>query len=389
LPDEAIFTLEIEIASPALAAGASVAALIAMTYERRLCKHPVQTFEVWKTSEVFRYEATQSRYPARRLLRRPGLPDLPGQDRRYARLHDHRRLATTNPCGNVQYHFLTILLIGYKISELEVEMTANNPFPNEKPPVIFVPGGIMPAELAYGPLLGVIGDQIRPYPKELEVYATDQPPANYGLEVEVEGIRRVADAAGLERFHLVGYSAGGASSLAFTAKYPERLNSLALIEPALIGDHVPEDAHDWADMERLIMLPPADRMAAFLHWQMLPGVQPPALPIPAGPAPAWMEKRPAGLEAFIRAFDAYKLDQERFRLLDGPVYYAFGSLSTRLYARAAKRLLKLFPDFQVEEYAGRSHLDPPHRAEAERFGRALTALWKRAEEVSTAGKQRY
>jgi pimeloyl-ACP methyl ester carboxylesterase len=265
-------------------------------------------------------------------------------------------------------------------------MTGDHPLPNEKPAVIFVPGGIMPAELAYGPLLEVIGGQIRAYPKELEVYAADQPPADYGLALEVEGIRRVADAAGLERFHLVGYSAGGASSLAFTAKYPERLKSLALIEPAWIGDHVLEDAQDWAAVERLITLPPAERMTAFMHWQMLPGVQPPALPIPAGPPPGWMAKRPAGLEAFIRAFDTYHLEQDRFRLLDKPVYYALGSLSTRLYARAAKRLARLFPDFQVEEYAGCSHLDPPHRSEAERFGRAMLALWMRAEEASPAKK---
>ena len=197
----------------------------------------------------------------------------------------------------------------------------------------------------------------------------------------------MADAAGLERFHLVGFSAGGASSLAFTAKYPERLNSLALIEPAWIGDHVPEDAQDWAEMDRLITLPPDERMTAFLHWQMLPGVQPPALPIPAGPPPAWMAKRPAGLEAISQAFNTYDLDQERFRLMDRPVYYALGSLSTRLYGRAAKRLSLLFPDFRVEEYAGRSHLDPPHRAEPERFGRAMLALWERAEESSPAGKQ--
>ena len=138
-------------------------------------------------------------------------------------------------------------------------MASKNPDANEKPAVILVPGGITPAEIVYAPLLSVVGDQIRAYPKELEVYAADRPPANYGLELEVEGIRRVADAAGLERFHLVGYSAGGASSLAFTAKYPERLNSLALIEPAWIGDNITEDGQDWADMERLITLPPTCR----------------------------------------------------------------------------------------------------------------------------------
>jgi len=59
--------------------------------------------------------------------------------------------------------------------------------------------------------------------------------ATYGLETEVEGIRRLADRAGFETFHIVGYSAGGASSLAFASRYPERLRSLALMEPAWAG----------------------------------------------------------------------------------------------------------------------------------------------------------
>lgn len=43
------------------------------------------------------------------------------------------------------------------------------------------------------------------------------PPPGYSLETEVAGIRRVADEAGFDTFHLVGYSAGGASSLAFSS----------------------------------------------------------------------------------------------------------------------------------------------------------------------------
>ena len=54
--------------------------------------------------------------------------------------------------------------------------------------------------------------------------ARDEPPPGYDLDSEVDGVRRVADAHGFGRFHLVGYSAGGAVSLAFTSLYgdPER-----------------------------------------------------------------------------------------------------------------------------------------------------------------------
>jgi pimeloyl-ACP methyl ester carboxylesterase len=250
----------------------------------------------------------------------------------------------------------------------------------EKPPVVFVPGGIMPSELAYGPLNSLIGDQIQPVLKELEVYATQTPPPDYGLELEVEGIRHAADSAGFDHFHLVGYSAGGASSLAFTAKYPERLKSLALIEPAWIGSlNSDEDVADWENLGGLMSFPPDDRMRAFAHWQMRPGIEPPTLSLPPGPPPAWMQKRPAGLTAFWGAFNAYSLNQNRFRQFIQPVYYALGSLSTRYYERAAKTLSGFFPDMQIEEYKGRSHFDPPHRAEPERFARALLALWARAQ----------
>ncbi|MBI3762092.1 MAG: hypothetical protein HY260_09560, partial [Chloroflexi bacterium] len=50
---------------------------------------------------------------------------------------------------------------------------------NGRPPVVFLPGGVMPAMLAYGPLLDVIGDEIQRVVKELEVYANDTPPADY------------------------------------------------------------------------------------------------------------------------------------------------------------------------------------------------------------------
>ena len=253
---------------------------------------------------------------------------------------------------------------------------------DEHVPVLLVPGGVMPGALSYAPLLNVIKDHLQAVVKDLEVYATASPPGNYGLELEVEGIKRVADATGFDTFHLVGYSAGGASSLAFAARYPDRLRSLALIEPAWIGNEgeTPEDAADRAELDRVIALPDDERMRAFARWQMRPGLEPPQLPIPAGPPPAWMAQRPASLEAVARAFKVYRLDRQRFRSFRRPVYYALGSLSRPSYERDAKTLAGLFPDFRLEVYEGRSHYDPPHRAEPERFARALRELWAAGEE---------
>jgi pimeloyl-ACP methyl ester carboxylesterase len=100
-----------------------------------------------------------------------------------------------------------------------------------RPQVILLPGAVLPADLAYGALLEALGDEVEAVAKELEVYAGEEPPPEYTLDVEIEGILRAAEASGFERFHLVGYSGGGASSLAFAARHPERLRSLALLEP--------------------------------------------------------------------------------------------------------------------------------------------------------------
>ena len=258
---------------------------------------------------------------------------------------------------------------------------------DELAPVVLVPGGVMPGGMSYGQLLNVIQDQVHAVAKDLEVYRTATPPADYGLGLEVDGINRAADAAGFDTFHLVGYSAGGASSLAFAARYPDRLRSLALIEPAWIGseDWTPEDVTDWAELDRVMALPDDERMRAFARWQMRPGLQPPQLQLPAGPPPSWMAQRPTGLVAVARAFKAYRLDRQRFRTFRQPVYYALGSLSRPFYERNARRLAGLFPDFRVEVYEGRSHFDPPQRAEPERFARALRELWAASQERHAEG----
>jgi pimeloyl-ACP methyl ester carboxylesterase len=237
----------------------------------------------------------------------------------------------------------------------------------------------MPAEPAYSELLGVLGDRVDAFAKDLEVYSGDQPPPDYSLATEASGILREADARGFERFHLVGYSGGGASSLAFTALHSDRLLSLALLEPAWAGNQrTPAEEALWQRFRELEPLPPEEFMAGFTRLQLAPGVEPP--PRPGGPAPPWMVKRPAGLRGLIAAFDNGELDLEALRAFDRPVYFALGGRSNPdYYARMAERLAAIFPDFTVETFPERHHFDPPHRIEPERLASSLLALWERAE----------
>jgi pimeloyl-ACP methyl ester carboxylesterase len=245
--------------------------------------------------------------------------------------------------------------------------------------VVLLPGSVLPAEPAYAALLQELGERVDAVAKDLEVYAGDEPPPGFSLDTEVEGILREADAHGFERFHLIGYSGGGASALAFAAVHGDRLLSLALLEPAWAGnDRTPEEDLLMERFRALESLPPDQFMAGFIRLQLAPGVDPP--PPPEGAPPPWIAKRPAGVRAFIDAFDNGDLDTEALGAFDGPVYFALGGRSNADYfGRMADRLAAIFPDFTIETFSERHHFDPPHRIEPERLSTSLLALWQRAE----------
>lgn len=56
--------------------------------------------------------------------------------------------------------------------------------------------------------------------------------ASYDIESQVERIDRFAEALGLETFHMAGNSMGGALAAGYAARYPEKVLTLALMNPA-------------------------------------------------------------------------------------------------------------------------------------------------------------
>jgi pimeloyl-ACP methyl ester carboxylesterase len=251
------------------------------------------------------------------------------------------------------------------------------------PKVLLLPGSVLPAGPAYDALIAALGSGAEAVAKDLEVYATEQPPPDYSLDTEADGVLREADARGWDRFHLVGYSGGGASALAFAARHPHRLLSLGLLEPAWAGNWDWSPAHTklWAEYDRLDGLTPPEFMAAFMRLGVKPGVVP-ALPT-GGPPPPWMAKRPAGIRAFLRTFKTYDLDRDRLAAFTQPVYFALGGLSNPDdYGEVAERLSRVFPDFQLEVFPERHHFDPPHRIEPKHLAASLRAVWERAEKTS-------
>ncbi len=211
--------------------------------------------------------------------------------------------------------------------------------------------------------------------KDLEVYATATPPDGYGIEYEVEGISRAADAAGFDRFHLYGHSAGGACVLAYVAAHPERVLSLALDEPA--SDFSREDRSALQkDLDGIAGRPADEMLSAFLRLQLAPGVEPPSRP--TGSPPEWMANRPAGIDAFTGALSRYRLPPERLHRFGRPVYYSYGSLSHPRWSAMRDRLASIFPDFSSELYEGFHHLETSHQRAPARVASALRQLWSRA-----------
>jgi pimeloyl-ACP methyl ester carboxylesterase len=244
---------------------------------------------------------------------------------------------------------------------------------------MLLPGGVLPAELAYGSLIAALGDDAEAITKDLELYAGDTPPDDYTLDHEIAGVLRETGARGWDSFHLVGYSAGGAAALAFTARHPDNVLSLALLEPAWAGnwDLSPAEERVWEEYERLMESSAEQFMEGFVRLELREGVEPPAPP--AGDPPPWMATRPPGLKALMRSFQTYDLTRESLEQFSGPVYFALGALSNPdQYGELARRLGGVFRDFQLEVFDERHHFDPPHRVEPERLADSLKALWQRA-----------
>src|SRR5262249_24737132 len=224
--------------------------------------------------------------------------------------------------------------------------------------VIAMPGGVNPAELRYRPVQDALGDAVQLHGKDLEVYAGDEPPARYSIQMEVDALGAFADSLGLERFHLLGYSGGGFISLAFAGAHPERLRSLALFEPAGIpGVRSHDEAVFFTPLQETLRgLTGDDFMRTFMTRQLPPGVR---VPPPPGPPPPWMANRPAGIAALIQAFDAHPLDRESLRRCTAPAFVGYGALTGEQEEVKVGVLARLMPDIHVRRFDGIHHFVPP------------------------------
>lgn len=247
-----------------------------------------------------------------------------------------------------------------------------------KPQVICLPGGVAPAAQRYGPLITAVAANAELHLKDLEVYRDATPPADYSVDLELQGIDKFAASLGLDRFHLVGYSGGGFISLAYAGTRPERLLSLGLFEPAMVpGQFTAEEQSIMATLKaKLDGLTGSEFMSAFVREQVKPGVQLPPTP---GPFPDAMANRPAGIGTMMQAFLAFQFDRAALRTDDFPVYLGYGDLTHEVEVVKAGVLARLFGDIRVQRYPGIHHFVPPDQVYTPTHAKSLEELWLRGE----------
>jgi pimeloyl-ACP methyl ester carboxylesterase len=199
----------------------------------------------------------------------------------------------------------------------------------------------------------------------------------YGMPVEVAGAVDALDAAGTDRCHIVGFSAGGTVALAVALAVPERIASIVVIEPAYVGDDDwdPVEA-DWrARMLALGRLPPAARTAEFRAMLMRPGEEP--APSRRPPLWDWRDELLADMLAVRSGFASSAL-----AAIEQPLLIVTGGRSHPRWRHVAARLLEVVPDAEHLEYADLDHFRPPHRERSDAFRQTLLGFWTRAESVT-------
>ena len=111
----------------------------------------------------------------------------------------------------------------------------------QNPPVLLLHGGgFDSASLSYGPTIGPISRYRRVFAPDWPGYGeSDKPKMRYSTEYYVDFLGRLMDGLGLEKASLVGISMGGAISLGFSLRSPQRVEKLVLVDSHGLGRKVP------------------------------------------------------------------------------------------------------------------------------------------------------
>ena len=238
-------------------------------------------------------------------------------------------------------------------------------------PVLWISPDTDPARKATGRFAERLADVAHVVLKELEVWGLPMD-APYDLSVEVDGVERAVQGAGFERFHLFGFSAGATVAIAAAVARPERVLSLAVYEPATIGDDDwdPVEAAWRTSMADVMAMPREQARPAFRQLLMRPGLDPPPS---SGATTSWNE-RGFRLEAALSATGMTSADMAA---VTAPVLTVFGGRSHPRFRVVAERMAAVIHHATVREFPQSSHLTPPHRDAPQELEALLRRFWAR------------
>jgi pimeloyl-ACP methyl ester carboxylesterase len=199
----------------------------------------------------------------------------------------------------------------------------------------------------------------------------------YGLTTEVDAVNAAARACGSSQYHLFGFSAGATVALGAALALGDAVQSLTLLEAAVIGDddwHPAEIA--WRASLAAVRAQPAEqRGPAFRQMLMRPGEPLP----PLGPPPPW-DARSDMLEDMLAQVGFTSSDLAAITV---PVLAISGGRSTPRFQYQDERLVEIIPHAKAEVFSGRSHLSTPHRAEPARLAEMLIDFWTHGPPATT------
>ena len=110
----------------------------------------------------------------------------------------------------------------------------------DAPVLLLHGGGYDSASLSYKHIIGPISEHRRVFAPDWPGYGeSDKPKMEYTTEYYVGLLGHLMDTLGLEKANLVGISLGGAVSLGFSFRSPQRVEKLVLVDSHGLGGEVP------------------------------------------------------------------------------------------------------------------------------------------------------
>lgn len=243
-----------------------------------------------------------------------------------------------------------------------------NPDPVDEIPVVLVPGR------ASG--VPMWGENLRDFVEHRTVYAFDAI-GDSGLSEQTLPLRGMDDNArwveealaglGLDRIHLVGHSQGGGLAAAVAVRHPDRLASLALLEPIMTFGMLPAWAIGWSAVAALPFLPDSWRDHAL---NRIGGVEDDEVD-PDDPMARMIAAGTAHFDSGSLPTPS-RLTNEQIRSLRMPVYVAIASDKSLAGGEDAAKRAELLPRATVKVWPKTTHSLPMQvaselDAELERF----------------------